>query len=357
MGFVKVDCVDREFNVNCNPRTGFCENHTRFVPVKIVDVAGLIPGAHKGLGRGNQFLDDLRQADVLIHVVDASGSTNEQGNPVEPGSRNPSDDVRFLEEELNLWYEGILRKPWEKFAKQTYMEHHKVHDAIARQFSGLNATPEIVNGIISALRLDADNPLKWSEGNLKDFAVELRKATKPILIAANKADIETAGENIRKMQQDFPDGIIVPCSAESELALREAAKEKLISYIPGDDDFEISSGSLSQQQKNALSSIKSTIAKFGSTGVQDCLNKAVFDLLKYIAVFPGGVNKLADQHGNVLPDCMLLPPDSTALDFAFQLHTDIGEGFIKAIDVKTRKAVGKEHVLGNRDVIEIVTRK
>ncbi len=357
-GYVRVNCVDRDFGVACNPREGFCIESNRFVPVELLDVAGLVPGAHEGKGMGNQFLDDLRQASVLIHVVDASGSTDENGKRVDAGSHDPSGDVRFLETELDLWYLSILKKPWEKFARQAYMERHKVNDAIARQFSGLNATTEIVKGIISRLNLDAENPVKWSEDDLGRFAVELRRETKPIIIAANKADLPTASANIEKMRAQFADYIIVPCSAESELALKEAAREKLVSYIPGDGSFEVAlPDRLSQQQKKALDFIKEEVmGRYGSTGVQECLNKAVFELLKFIAIFPGGVNKLSDQYGRVLPDCLLMPGSSTALGFAYRLHTDLGDGFIRAIDVKTRKTVGKEHVLKSGDVIEIISR-
>ena len=97
VGFVKVDCADKEFNVQCNPRFGYCLDHKRFVPIQIIDVAGLVPGAHEGKGRGNQFLDDLRQADVLIHVVDISGSIDENGRPVDRGSYDPANDVIFLD--------------------------------------------------------------------------------------------------------------------------------------------------------------------------------------------------------------------------------------------------------------------
>ncbi|MBS3133187.1 redox-regulated ATPase YchF [Candidatus Woesearchaeota archaeon] len=357
--YVRVSCVDRELNVKCNPREGFCISGNRFVPVEFLDVAGLVPGAHQGKGLGNQFLDDLRQANALVHVVDASGSTDENGKPVDAGSHNPSDDVRFLETELDLWYLAILKKPWEKFAKQTYMERHKVEDAIADQFSGLNANTEIVKSIIAGLGLNPENPLKWSERDLQNFAVELRRATKQIIIAANKADLDTAAANIKKMQEEFKGHMIVPCSAESELALREAARENLIEYIPGDSSFTIKEGGkLSPKQRKALEFIdENVLKKHGNTGVQDCLNKAVFDLLKCVAVFPGGVNKLADQHGRVLPDCILMPENSTAVDFAFRLHTDLGEGFIRAIDVRTRKTVGRDYALKNRDVVEIISRK
>ena len=42
-------------------------------------MAGLVPGAHEGKGLGNKFLDDLRHADALIHVVDVSGTTDAEG--------------------------------------------------------------------------------------------------------------------------------------------------------------------------------------------------------------------------------------------------------------------------------------
>ena len=358
-GYVRVKCADKEFNLTCNPREGFCISSKRFVPVELLDVAGLIPGSHQGKGRGNEFLDDLRQANALIHIVDASGSTDEQGKQIDPGSYDPAKDIRFLETELNLWYESILKKPWERFAKQTYMEHHKVEEAIAKQFSGLNATAEIVKAIITKLNLDPENPLKWSEENLKDFAIELRKVTKPIIIAANKADLEAATTNIKKLQEQFKDYIIVPCSAESELAIKEAAKENLIKYIPSDSSFTITEAEkLSPQQKKALTFIEENVLKsYGNTGVQECLNKAVFELLKYVAVFPVATNKLTDQHGKVLPDCLLLPGNSTALELAFKLHTDFGKGFIRAIDVKTKKTVGKDYALNTGDVIEIISRK
>jgi ribosome-binding ATPase YchF (GTP1/OBG family) len=49
------------------------------VPIELLDVAGLVPGAHLGKGLGNRFLDDLRHADALVHVVDVSGCTDAEG--------------------------------------------------------------------------------------------------------------------------------------------------------------------------------------------------------------------------------------------------------------------------------------
>src|SRR3989338_2806797 len=357
-GFVKVDCVDREFNVKCNPRFGYCIDGSRFVPVDLLDVAGLVPGAHEGKGMGNQFLDDLNKADVLIHIIDISGSINEKGEAVEPLSYDPANDIAFLEHELDMWYFRLVSKGWEKFARTVNQERPELHKAVAQQLSSLRVTEILMEQVIEKLALPSDI-MKWNKDTLLRIAIELRKETKPMLIACNKIDVTGAGKNFEALKEKFKDYILVPCSAESELALREAAKRELIDYIPGESHFKIKNDEkLNAKQKNALEFIKtSVLEKYGSTGIQNILDKAVFELLRYIAIFPGGVNKLADQHGNVIPDCFLMPPSSTAMDFAFKLHTDIGKNFIKAIDVKTKRPVGKDYLLKNRDVIEIATSK
>ncbi len=356
VGFVKIDCVDKEFKRQCNPRTGFCLKGWRFVPVEMIDVAGLVPGAHEGKGMGNQFLDDLRQADVLIHVIDVAGTTNEKGEPVKPGSYDPAEDIKFLEEELDMWYLGIIKKGWERFARTVMQEKQEIQAALGKQLSGLKVTEEMVEEVINKIGLDKEKPSQWDETELKKLAVELRKKTKPMVIACNKIDVEGAINNFTKLENQFPDHMLIACSAESELALREAAKADMIEYIPGEKDFKIiNEDKLTDKQKKALIFIKENILnKLESTGVQKVLDNAVFDLLKYIAIFPGGVNKLEDSEGRVLPDCFLMPPKSTALDFAYRLHTDFGKNFIRAIDVKTKRTVGKEHLLKHRDVMEIV---
>ena len=359
VGYLKVECVDKDFNVQCNPRFGYCINGIRFVPVDMLDVAGLVPGAHKGLGRGNEFLDDLNQANVLIHVIDVSGSTNEKGEQVDALSYDPREDIKFLEVELDMWYLRILKKGWDKFARQVQQEHREIEKALEKQLSSVRVTEDMLKEVITELDLDKEKPLEWTDENLKDLATKLRKLTKPMIIAANKVDVPGADENFEKVKEAFPDYMIIPCSAESELALKEAAKHGLIDYIPGEKDFTLKDGSkVNDKQKAALDFVKKNILeKYNSTGVQDVLDAAVFRLLKYIAIFPGGVNKLEDKDGNVLPDCFLLPEDSTALDFAFRIHTDIGNKFIRAIDVKTKMVVGKDHALKHRDVVEIVTSK
>ena len=358
-GYVKVECVDKDFNKQCQPRFGFCINNIRFVPVDLLDVAGLVPGAHEGKGLGSQFLDDLNEADALVHVIDISGSTDAEGNSVEPLSYNPENDIKFLETELDQWYLRILKKGWEKFARTLKQEGQDIKKALAKQLSGLRVTEEIVESSIKELNL-LHSPTEWSEDDLLSLATSLRKTTKPMIIACNKIDVPGAEKNYKKIRETHPDKIIMPCSAESELALREAAKHELIEYVPGEKDFKILlKEKLSEKQLKALEFIKETVlSKFAEgSGVQQILNNAVFGLLEYIAVFPGGVNKLEDKDGNTLPDCFLLPKNSTPLDFAYKVHKDLGDKFIKAIDVKKKLPVGKDHTLNHRDVIEIVADK
>jgi ribosome-binding ATPase len=361
VGYVKVKDPAKDFGKVSNPRMGFVLKESRFVPVQVIDVAGLVPGAHLGHGMGNQFLDDLRQADVLIHVIDVAGATNDKGEPINPGEHDPSNDVKFLEIELDMWYLGILKKGWEKFARTVMQEKAEIHVALGKQLSGLKVTEEMIEDAIKELSLDKNKPNQWTEENLKSIATKLRKITKPMIIACNKIDIPIAKENIEKLKQEFPNHLFVGCSAESELALREAAKAELIEYVPGEKEFTITEkgeGSLNEKQKAALQFIKENILdKFGTTGVQQTLDRAVFELLNYIAIFPGGISKLEDSDGNVIPDCFLMPLETTALDFAYKLHTDFGKKFICAKDVRTKRTVGKEHLLKHMDVVEIVAGK
>jgi hypothetical protein len=357
VGFVRVECADRFFKVQCNPRTGSCMEGTRFVPIDLIDVAGLVPGAHNGEGMGKEFLNDLNQADALIHVIDISGSVNAKGESVPALSYDPLNDVRFLEEELDFWFLDILKKQWEKFTKQSQMEHREPIPSIVKQFSGLGATENVVKELFRAQNLDGKLLREWTEEELFAFARALRRKTKPMLIAANKIDIPGAEKNYERLKEAFPEYTIIPCSSEAELALKEASKHGFIKYIPGSKEFTVV-GTLNEKQQAALNFLKSSmLEKFGSTGIQDVLETAVFKLLGYFHVFPGGLNKLSDQYGNVLPDCFLMKPKSTALDFAYRLHSDFGDNFVKAIDVKKRLPIGRDISLKAGDVIEIMASK
>ena len=351
IAYIKIKDLARDFGKISNPREGFVKDIWRFVPFELMDVAGLVEGASEGKGLGNEFLNDLAGADAFIHVVDMSGESDGEGKPAE--NYYPGDDIKIIERELDLWYLGILKKAWKNFSKKLEVEKGNFAQDVSKQFSGLKVTEDDVKSVIRKSKLNFSSPSKWSEEELFEFAKILRKETKKMIIAANKVDRPNGKENYEKVKGEF-DYPIVPCFAEGELALREADKHGLIDYIPGDNDFKVIKD-LSDKQKLALENIKKILKYFGSTGVQEILNNIILDILDYIAIYPAGA-KLSDSKGNVLPDCFLMPPSSTALDFAYRLHSDIGKNFVKAIHIKTKQAVGKDYKLKHMDGLEIMTK-
>jgi ribosome-binding ATPase YchF (GTP1/OBG family) len=263
-------------------------------------------------------------------------------------------DVKFLEYELDMWYFGILKKGWEKFARQIKSNKTKIEVALAKQLSSFKVKEEMVKDAVFKLQLGED-PTAWSDEQLKKLATELRKKTKPIILACNKIDIPGAEENYKRLKEELKDQMVVACSGASELALREATKKEFIEYHPGTKEVKIKSN-LNEEQKKALEFIqKNVLEKYGSTGIQETLDAAIFKFLKYIAVFPGGVSKLMDSQGRVLPDCFLIPEGSNVLDFANKIHTDLGKHLLYGIDVRTKMKLSKDHKLKHRDVIEIIS--
>ncbi|MGC8811973.1 MAG: redox-regulated ATPase YchF [Candidatus Aenigmatarchaeota archaeon] len=346
IGYVIVDCVCKEFGVKCNPRTGFCRDGKRFVPVKLIDVAGLVPGAHEGRGLGNQFLDDLRQASALIHVVDFSGLRDEEGRPT--SGYDPSRDIEFLEEEIDLWFASVIEKAVKKFERSLVGKTKAdLIEILTQQLSGLEILKEHVERALE----------KASLTDIKNFARVLRQISKPILIAANKIDLKEARENFEKLKEKYPN--VIPTSAEAEVALKRAAEKGLIDYLPGNGFRIVDESKLDLSQIKVLELIKKEIIeKYGSTGVQECLNRTVFELLNYIAVYPvADSKKLSDKEGRVLPDVFLVPKGIRLKEFAFKIHTEIGEKFICGIDARTKRKLSADYELKDKDVIEIAFAK
>jgi len=344
VSYVRTECPCKELGLKCNPVNSKCVNNVRFVPVKVVDIAGLVPDAHLGKGLGNQFLSEIMEASALINVVDISGSSDSNGNPVAPGTHDPTEDIEFFHKEIDYWIFGILMKNRNQMKRRSSDE--RFDELIYKQLSGLGIRLEDVEDAINKTGVDINS----GEKELLKFIEILRKKSKPIIIAANKIDIPEADALYNKLKEKFPS---VACSAESELALRRAAEKNLIKYMPGDSDFEII-GNMDKQHEGALMFIRQLLKRYGSTGVQDVVNKAVFDLLDMIVVYPvENEHKFSDKKGNVLPDAFLLPKGSTALDLAYRVHEDIGRKFIAAIDARTGKNVSANYELKNNDIISI----
>ncbi|MGZ5562371.1 MAG: redox-regulated ATPase YchF [Halobacteriota archaeon] len=344
--YVRVPCPCTQLKARC----GHCMDGVRFVPIELVDVAGLVPEAHKGRGLGNTFLDNLRQSEAIINVIDASGGTDIEGNVLGAPSHDPLEDITLLESEISLWITGIIEKNWQRLAKKAQLERNIVY-VIATQLAGLNIEARQIKNAMQKQGLLDTSPESWEREDIINLSQQIRKIAKPIVIAANKKDVASS-DNISRIADAYED--VVATSGEAELALRLAQQKGLIVYVPGDTHFAMVT-SLNEQQKTALERLKKFVGGEG-TGVQKCLNMTVFDVLRYIVVYPvEDEHRWSDKQGRVLPDALLMKGGGTAKDLAFKVHSDIGHGFLYAIDVRTKKRLGEHHELQNGDIIKIVS--
>lgn len=350
VSYVRVACPCKELGIDDG--CGRCKDGVRFIPIELIDVAGLVPDAHLGKGLGNEFLDALRVAEAVIHVLDASGGTDAEGNPVGPGNHDPVSDVKFLEYEISMWLLGILDRNWEKLMRNYKALGGKPDQVLIEQMAGAGVSDSHIRRALAEMKKD---PGSWDKEDLKKFAGLLRAYSKPMILAANKMDI-AAPENVKQLLA-LKGEMVIPVSGAAEIALRMAEKAGLIRYKPGDQDFEIK-GQLTKAQSAGLEKIRALMKQYGGTGVQQCINRAVFELLDYIVLYPvEDENKYTDRKGVVLPDAFLMKRGSTARDLAFRVHSDIGESFLFAIDAKSKMRLGEKYELKDGDVIKIVSTK
>jgi len=341
-GFVRAKCPHTEHGKSCTPKVGSCINGTRLIPISLIDVAGLVPGAHEGRGLGNKFLDDLREADAFIQIVDASGHTDLEGNPAT--NADPAEEVKFLYDELCWWLESILERNWAK------VKGHGA-DELALVLTGLKVPKAEIIHVADSLLLPTEN-INWSPEDRLLFSKEIFKK-KPFVIVANKMDSPAAQANFPNLKERTAPKPSVPCSAAIELALRKAQKHGIIDYTPGSASFSILGGD--EKQRAALETMKSFLSSNNGSGVQQALETAVYDTLGMVVAYPvEDEHHWADNFGHILPHAFLMPKGSTALDLAAKVHTDLAQKFIGAIDCRTHMRHGKEYILKHNDVIKIV---
>ncbi len=361
VGYVKTPCVCRELGVKDNPKNSACINGWRFIPVEIVDLPGLIKGAWAGAGLGIQFLSVAAQSDVLLHVVDASGSINAKGEICEPGMGSPLADYYDIEEELIRWYMKNLIENAEQVRRLMQGRGLELSKALTEVLAGIKVKEWHVKEALNRAKLTGIPFEDWDDEDFKAFATEIRYISKPTLIVANKMDLPVAEKNFLGLQETFGERFVVPCSADVELMLRRAEKAGAISYVPGEEGFKVKDESkLTPKQKWAINYVQSRVFdKWLRTGVDQALAIAVFKLLMMNVVYPvEDAKRYSDKKGNVLPDAFMLPRGSTPLDLAREIHSELAEGFLYAIDAVTGIRLPKDYQLHDRDVISIIsTRK
>ena len=350
-------CVHKELNVQDNPKNSRCLDGWRFIPVELVDLPGLIKGAWKGKGLGNQFLSIAAQSDVLLHIVDVSGGIDASGKIAEPGTGDPIADIADIEEELVMWYLKLLEGNRDKISRAINSGIEEV-TAITDIFRGIGVREQHVKYGLEVNKLLDVKFDDWDPAKAKDFSWSLRDISKPTLIVANKVDLRYASENFKRLREEYKDTIIVPCSADAELTLRRAEFRGMIKYLPGDERFEIKDQQkLTDKQKWALNFIrKDILGEYMRTGVQFAINVAVFKLLRMNAVYPvADVSKLSDKDGNILPDVYLMKSGSTIEDLAREIHTELVRGLLYAIDVRDGLRLPINYHIKDRDILSIVS--
>ena len=344
----------------CQPRTGSCVGFRRSVPVALVDVAGLVPGASEGRGRGNAFLADLANCDVLIQVVDAAGSTDVEGqfrgaaSTTEAAIQSVNEEIEFLEHELDAWIGGLLKDGWNRGVRRVQAEGEKgLMSFVQERLSGLGATnTRVVMGMqmFNSLHQSDKQPWDWDDASLHLLGQCMRQRLFPIVYAANKMDIAPPG-----VLEAFPNRTMVACMADMELALRRAASAGLIDYRSGATGFQVrSDASLNDAQTKALNHMNERLKTASSTGLSKLLDTVLFDNLDHIVVYPvQDETHWVDGDGRVLPDALVVPSGIQAKPLAGLVHTDLEAGFIRGVDGRSRRVVGAEHELADGDVLKI----
>ena len=270
-----------------------------------------------------------------------------------PGSGDPIGDIRFVEEEFDLWLVSIIKRDMDNIREPDTSQN--IIQVLKKRLSGLGVPEAALDKVVHKLNLQNKKFKSWSEQEILDFCQNIRQDVKPVVIAANKADISTSKTNLAKLTEKYANA--VPCASELEVLLRKAVKNGFIHYLPGDSSFEIKENTqLSDKQKQALEIVSKFIKENGSTGVQEIINLVCFSLLEKIVVYPvEDDSKLSDKKGNILPEAYLLNKESTTKDLAHAVHEELGKGFLFAIDVRTKRRLGADHILKNNDVIKIVS--
>ena len=353
--YVHSKCVCKELGVTDNPKNSLCENGIRFLPIHFLDVAGLVPGASEGRGLGNKFLDDLRQADVLIHIVDASGSLDAEGNVVDKGSWDPLDDIKFLEEEIDAWILSIIKRDYITMKKKASAEKLRFSNLLHDKLTGLAIKKYHIDESIREVGMVDDDVSTWDE-KLSSLVTTIRRKAKPIVIVANKIDQPNSHENYVKMKEKLSSDVF-PISALAEVFLRTEEENKTISYSPGDSDFKIlDRDKLGERKEVLIQKIRTDLLmKYSSTGVQEVLSHVVFNLLNMIVVYPvEDITKFTDKSDNVLPDAFLVPKGTTAIELAAKIHTDFAKNFIHGQLAPSGRRIGSDYEIQNNDVIKIV---
>jgi ribosome-binding ATPase YchF (GTP1/OBG family) len=333
------------------------------VPIELLDVAGLVPGAHEGRGLGNRFLDALRHADALIHVVDASGTVDAEGK--ETRGYDPSVDIAWLRSEIVAWVKGNLMDKWGGIRRRHVAVKATAAETMQGQWSGYGSTPALAARALD--RSGVKTPLdEWDDATISRVVDAFMDEKFPTVIALNKIDHPDSDKNVAKIAKMQDPNSIVLCSAVSEVFLRKMAKQKYVRYTEGgefvdtrDDLVEMGEPDggglreLDERNKARIEEIRDMVLyRYGSTGVVQVLSRAA-DLLGLVPVFPvrstSTFSAGANEHKHVFRDCVLVGKGATVADVARKVMGDAPIAYVEGVG-GTRVSEDDIVAVGKNDV-------
>ncbi|KAF8251063.1 P-loop containing nucleoside triphosphate hydrolase protein [Wilcoxina mikolae CBS 423.85] len=347
IGYLQIDCACARFGKqeHCRPNYGACKNGKRSVPIELLDVAGLVPGAHEGRGLGNKFLDDLRHADALVHVVDVSGTTDAEGKATR--GYDPSQDIVWLRGEIVRWIQGNLMEKWGSIKRRHIALKASPVDTLQGQFSGYGSTSAVVARCLDKLNLKT--PLEaWDNETIEQVVNAFTDEKFPTVIALNKIDHPDADQNIAKIAKKADPQSIVLTSSISEVFLRKLAKQGYVRYEEGSEfvdtrddliaDGDPEGGGLKEMDdklKQRVENLKDMVLyRFGSTGVVEVLSRAA-KLLGLVPVFPvrniHSFGSGAAGQNAVFRDCVLVGKNTTVKEAARKIMGDVTIAYIEGV--------------------------
>ncbi|TKA65479.1 putative GTP-binding protein [Friedmanniomyces simplex] len=355
-------------HLRCKPNYGACLDGVRSVPIELLDVAGLVPGAHLGKGLGNKFLDDLRHADALIHVVDVSGTTDQEGKATR--GYDPSADIAWLRDEIVRWVLGNLMLKWGGLKRRHTAIKATAVETLQGQFSGYGSTSAVVARTLDRLALK--QPLQDWDDKTVELAVNTFVDEKfPTVIALNKIDHPDADKNVAKIARAEPAGRLVLCSAISEIFLRRLAKQGFVKYSPGSEFVDTredlveqgdpDGGGLKEMDEKLRTRIENlkdmVLYRFGSTGVNEVLTRAS-EVLGLVPVFPvrniasfgSGDGGGAGERAAVFRDCVLVKKGSTVGDVYRKVMGDAPMAYVETVG-GVRVGEDDEVGVGKNDIL------
>ncbi|KPV43658.1 translation-associated GTPase [Acidiplasma aeolicum] len=340
ISYITDECPERYIGAKCNPREGKCINGIRYIPVEIIDVPGLIEGASEGKGMGNEFLDNIRDADIIINLYDVNGDEDSGDYKI---------NINMVRNEIMLWLKERIYRDWQKFARKEDADtSERLIEKILKKVASFGIKEKDLFYIMSKDSFP-ERLIDWKPEDVERFCNDILTYVKPIFNIGNKIDLLDS-DSIEKIKKDLNNNFLI--SAEYEFILAKAFKNGYINNNSIDFNYTNKSG---EEQKNALEKIRMFYKNNGIRTFTDIITDIIKGL-GYIVVYPvADENKWTDKNGNILPDAYIVKDGTTALDLAFLVHTDIGKNFIRAINGKTKRVIGKDYKLLNNDVVRIVS--